>query len=143
MDQEASTIWSGLQTRGLQVGQRWRHHGGGVYRIAALAIATSTMRPIVVYGLGDPARTWAQPLDEFLGSVDGTPRFVHAGETAGDHGASHADLAKLETQRVNLRRRLDVLRERLLGSTSGVILSNEESPSPNNEGLQLITTVIR
>lgn len=115
---EAWTTWSELQRRELRVGQRWRHYRGGVYRITALAIVEATMEPVVVYGLGDPARSWTRPLDEFLGDVDGVPRFVRAEETEGGRGPSVAELAELTAHRVELRRRLDVLGSKFLGLDS-------------------------
>jgi len=76
------------------------------------------MRPVVVYSLGDPARSWTRPLDEFLGDAGGVPRFVRVEEAEGDRGPSAAELAGLEDNRVELRRRLDVFRSKFLGLDS-------------------------
>jgi len=115
---EAWATWSELQKKELRVGQRWRHYKGGVYRIMALAIVEATMRPVVVYSLGDPARSWTRPLDEFLGDAGGVPRFVRVEEAEGDRGLGVAELASLESHRVELRRRLDMLGSKFLGLDS-------------------------
>ena len=125
--QEAWTIWSELQESGLRVGQRWRHHRGGIYRITALAIVEATMKPIVVYGLGDPARSWTRPVDEFLGDVDGAQRFVRVEETENDRGPSVEELVKLDARRVELKQRLDMLGLKFLGLDRSIIAPQVKS----------------
>lgn len=115
---ETWTTWSELQKKELRVGQHWRCYKGGVYRIMALAIVEATMKPVVVYSLGDPARSWIRPLDEFLGNVDGAPCFVRVEGAEGNHGPDATELARLETRRVELWRRLDVLRSKFLSLNS-------------------------
>ena len=125
--------WSTLRKKELQVGQRWRHYRGNVYRITALAIVEATMRPVVVYSLGDPARSWTRPLDEFLGDAQGVPRFVRVEEAKAEaedpRGPSTAELARLEANRLELWRRLDMLRSKFRGFEFGSATSSEPHAS--------------
>jgi hypothetical protein len=115
---EAWMIWSTLRKKELRVGQRWRHYRGNVYRITALAIVEATMRPVVVYSLGDPGRSWTQPLDEFLGDAGGIPRFVYVEEAEDPRRPNAAELARLEAHRVELWRRLNTLGSKFRGLNS-------------------------
>jgi len=52
----------------------YRHYGGALYLVTAIARHTETLNPMIVYhGLTGDYRTWTQPLDKFESkvSVDG------------------------------------------------------------------------
>jgi hypothetical protein len=76
------------------------------------------MRPVVVYSLGDPGRSWTRPLDEFLGDAGGIPRFVYVEGAEDPRGPSAAELARLEAHRVELWRRLNTLGSKFHGLNS-------------------------
>lgn len=59
----------------------YQHFKGGVYEVTGTATHTSSGEQLVVYRAAD-GQTWARPMDEFTGTVDGQPRFTRIETTA-------------------------------------------------------------
>lgn len=60
----------------------YRHRKGDLYRVAARAVErnTSTLEWMVRYESVDHDRFNTRPYHEFMGTVDGVPRFLYLGE---------------------------------------------------------------
>lgn len=65
----------------LYIGGRYRHYKGNCYRVLAVAKHSETLAPHVVYQAeyGD-GQVWVRPLDMFVETVNGAPRFAYIGE---------------------------------------------------------------
>jgi hypothetical protein len=68
-----------LDATGIKAGQVYRHHGGGLCTVVALAILETTMEPLVVYYSNARGTTGATPLANWLGWLEAPDRF-HKGK---------------------------------------------------------------
>lgn len=66
--------------RTIQTYSHWRHYKGGTYTVLAIAcVEDDPSKVVVIYENDDDGYIWSRPVDVWLETVDGKPRFERIG----------------------------------------------------------------